>query len=115
MPVAGMLFLLACLAGFAVWTTIRVKAANTARAEVSAQRAADAERTLAELSAVRGVQVVSGVTDTWVPVIEIDGTLAAAQAAELGFKTGGRIARWATPCAKGNSLLRSTRPRREHS
>ncbi len=91
MPIAGMIFLLVSVAGFGAWTTVRVKEANTARAEVSAQRAVDAQRALEALKAVRRVQVITGVADTWVPVVEIDGTLAAARAADLGFKVGGRI------------------------
>ena len=92
MPISGIVVLLAAAGGLAVWTSVRVQAAKEARAEVSAQRAEDSKKALAELQATRKVRVVSAAPDQWVPVVEIDGTLAAGQAAELGFKVGGRIA-----------------------
>lgn len=92
MPISGIIVLVAAVGGLAAWTSIRVQAAKEARAEVSAQRAEDSKKTLAALKAMRKVRVVSAAPDQWVPVVEIDGTLAAGQAAEVGFKLGGRIA-----------------------
>jgi RND family efflux transporter MFP subunit len=92
MPISGVIVLLAAVGGLAAWTSVRVQAAKEARAEVSAQRAEDSKKALEALKATRKVRVVSAAPDQWVPVVEIDGTLAAGQSAELGFKVGGRIA-----------------------
>jgi RND family efflux transporter MFP subunit len=92
MPISGIVVLLAAALGLAAWTSVRVQAAKSARAEVSAQRAVDTKRALEALKATRKVRVVSAAPDQWIPVVEIDGTLAAGQSAALGFKVGGRIA-----------------------
>lgn len=92
MPISGVIVLLAAVGGLAAWTSVRVKAAKEARAEVSAQRAEDSKKALDALKATRRVRVVSAAPDQWIPVVEIDGTLAAGQSAEVGFKVGGRIA-----------------------
>lgn len=78
--------------GFLAWTATRIKEAKDTQASIATQRDADAKRAQAEANAVPVVATVVPTPDTWVPVVEIDGTIAAGQAAELGFKTGGRIA-----------------------
>lgn len=91
MPVSGIVVLLASGLGLAGWMAVRVQEAEKAKAVVAVQRAEDNKRQLEALKAVRKVDVVRGAASTWVPVVEIDGTLAAGQTAELGFKAGGRL------------------------
>jgi hypothetical protein len=112
MPVTGVVVLLAAVGGLAAWTSVRVQAAKEARAEVSAQRAEDSKKALEALKATRKVRVVSAAADQWIPVVEIDGTLAAGQSAEVGFKVGGRIAQLGV---KLGSWRRSTRVKRPRS
>src|SRR5262249_47311021 len=58
----------------------------------AAQRAEDAKRSRAAAGALPTVSTVLPTAGTWDPVVEIDGTVAAGQEAQIGFKTGGRIA-----------------------
>ena len=91
-PLVGVLTGVVLLAGFAAWAGTRIQAATQAKKEVAAQRNEEARRTNAAAHATPVVATVLPVAGTWDPVVEIDGTVAAAQSAEIGFKTGGRIA-----------------------
>jgi len=91
MPISGIIVLLASGLGLAGWMAVRVQEAEKAKATVAAVRAEDNKKQLAALQAVRQVEVTRGIPDTWVPVVDIDGTIVAGQAAELGFKAGGRL------------------------
>jgi len=91
MPLSGIVVLLAAGLGLAGWMAVRVQEADKAKAVVAVQRAADNRKQLIALQAVRQVEVVRGSADSWVPVVDIDGTLVAGQTAELGFKAGGRL------------------------
>lgn len=91
-PIIGIVMGLLMLAGFVVWSGLRIKAATSAKEAVAAQRQEDSRRAAEAAKAVPVVSVVTPVAGTWEPQVEIDGTLAASQSAELGFKTPGRIA-----------------------
>jgi RND family efflux transporter MFP subunit len=91
-PLVGVLFGVLALAGFAGWSAVRIQAATQARKDVAAQRGEEARRANEAAKALPVVSTVAPVPGTWQPVVEIDGTVAAGQAAEIGFKTGGRIA-----------------------
>lgn len=91
MPISGIIVLLASGLGLAGWMAVRVQEAEKAKAVVAVQRAEDNKKQLEALKAVRRVNVVRGTPGTWLPVVEIDGTLAAGQTADLGFKAGGRL------------------------
>jgi RND family efflux transporter MFP subunit len=71
---------------------VRIKAATLEKSAVAAQRNQDQERANQLAHAPQNVSVVSPTPGTWEPVVEIDGTVAPGQRAELGFKTSGRIA-----------------------
>jgi RND family efflux transporter MFP subunit len=90
-PVVGVLAGVLMIAGFGAWATVRIQAATQAKKEVAAQRSEDTRRANALSHALPVVSTVLPVARTWDPVVEIDGTLAAGQSAEVGFKTGGRI------------------------
>jgi len=91
MPLSGIVVLLAAGLGLAGWMAVRVQEAEKAKAVVAVQRAEDNKKQLADLQAVRQVEVTRGTADSWVPVVDIDGTLVAGQTADLGFKAGGRL------------------------
>ncbi|HWP09327.1 MAG TPA: efflux RND transporter periplasmic adaptor subunit [Polyangiaceae bacterium] len=91
-PLVGVLTGLLLVAGFVGWAGTRIQAATQAKKEVAAQRDEDARRTNAAARATPVVATVLPKAGTWDPVVEIDGTVAAGQSAEIGFKTGGRIA-----------------------
>jgi membrane fusion protein, multidrug efflux system len=81
----------ALVLGFVAWTAVRIRTANHALTAVSDKRAADARRAVQEAAAPQKVRIVHGVNETWQPVVEFEGSLAAAQSAALGFKVNGRI------------------------
>jgi RND family efflux transporter MFP subunit len=91
MPLSGIIVLLASALGLAGWMAVRVQEAEKAKAVVALTRAEDNKKQLAALQAVRQVEVTRGVVGSWVPIVDIDGTLVAGQTAELGFKAGGRL------------------------
>jgi RND family efflux transporter MFP subunit len=91
-PLIGVIVGVLSVGAFFAWTATRVKEAKEKQASIATQRDDDAKRARAEANSIPQVSTVLPTPDTWVPVVEIDGTIAAGQAAELGFKTGGRIA-----------------------
>lgn len=91
-PLAGVLTGLLMLAGLGGWIGTRVQAATQAKKDVAAQRNEDTRRANEAAKATPVVSTVLPAPSTWDPVVEIDGTVAAGQSAEIGFKTGGRIA-----------------------
>jgi RND family efflux transporter MFP subunit len=68
-----------------------VATATKAQAAVAEKRAVEAERNLALAKQPDKVSVVQGVSASWLPSVELDGTLAAVQSASVGFKVGGKI------------------------
>jgi RND family efflux transporter MFP subunit len=76
----------------AAWAGVRIHAATTQKKALEEQRAADAARATNEVRAVPKVRVIVPERTHWMPSVEIDGTLAAARSAELGFETPGRLA-----------------------
>ncbi|HEY2408998.1 MAG TPA: efflux RND transporter periplasmic adaptor subunit [Polyangiaceae bacterium] len=91
-PLAGIVFGCVLALGLVGWTGVRIRAAKSVQAELGNRRTDDARRAAQEAAAPQPVHVVRGISETWQPVVEFEGSLAAAQAAELGFKVSGRIA-----------------------
>jgi RND family efflux transporter MFP subunit len=91
-PLGGIIVGLLFVAGFAGWVGVRIHAATTQKKAIAEQRANDARRTANELRSAPKVRVIVPVGAEWAPAVEIDGTLAAARSAELGFETPGRLA-----------------------
>jgi RND family efflux transporter MFP subunit len=91
-PLVGVIVGVLTFAAFAGWAGVRIQAATRDKSAVAAQRDGDQRRAAELAHAPESVNVVSPTPATWEPVVEIDGTVAARQHAELGFKTGGRIA-----------------------
>jgi membrane fusion protein (multidrug efflux system) len=77
--------------GLAGWMGVRVHEAKGKQAAVSSKRAADAQKAVQEAAALPKVKVIHGTPETWQPVVELEGSLQAAQSAALGFKVAGRI------------------------
>jgi RND family efflux transporter MFP subunit len=90
-PLVGIVVGLALVGGLVAWTSTRVATATKAQAAVAEKRAVEAERNLAIAKQPEKVSVVQGVSASWLPSVELDGTLAAVQSASLGFKVGGKI------------------------
>jgi RND family efflux transporter MFP subunit len=91
-PLVGVVAGVLTFVAFTGWAGVRIQAATRQKTAVAAQRSEDAKRTSAASHALVAVSTVSPVLGTWDPVVEIDGTIAAGQHAEIGFKTSGRIA-----------------------
>jgi RND family efflux transporter MFP subunit len=85
--VAGVLM----VGGLVAWTGTRISTATRAQAALAEKRAQEAERNAAVAKQPERVQVVQGQPATWLPSVELDGTLAAQQSASLGFKVPGKI------------------------
>src|SRR5512138_3147360 len=90
-PLAGVVFGLVLVAGLVGWTSTRVATATKAQTAVAEKRAIDAERNAAQAKQLERVSVVQGTPASWLPSVELDGTLDAQQSASLGFKVGGKI------------------------
>jgi RND family efflux transporter MFP subunit len=90
-PLAGVVVGLVLVGGLVAWTGTRVAAATKAQAALTEKRAVEAERNAALAKLPERVSVVHGQPGTWLPSVELDGTLAAQQSASLGFKVGGKI------------------------
>lgn len=90
-PLAGVITGLVMLGGLVAWTGTRIATATKAQATVAEKRAEDAQRSAALAKQPERVTVVTGQAATWLPTVELDGTLAAEQSASVGFKVGGKI------------------------
>lgn len=90
-PLAAVIIVAGSALALAGWMGVRVHEAKSKQAEVSNKRAADAQKAVQEAAAPPKVSVVQGRAETWQPVVELEGSLQAAQSASLGFKVGGRI------------------------
>jgi len=91
-PLVGVIAGVVALLGFAGWSAVRIQAATHEKAAVAAQRSEDAKRANAAAHTLTSVSTVVPIAATWDPTVEIDGTIAAGQHADIGFKTSGRIA-----------------------
>jgi RND family efflux transporter MFP subunit len=90
-PLVGVVVGLILVGGLVAWTSTRVATATKAQAAVAEKRVVEAERNAALAKQLERVSVVSGQPATWLPSVELDGTLTAQQSASLGFKLGGKI------------------------
>jgi RND family efflux transporter MFP subunit len=90
-PLVGIVAGLLMVGGLVAWTGSRVATATQAQAALAEKRAVEAQKTLAAAKAPERVSVVSGAPATWLPRVTLDGTLAAEQSANVGFKVGGKI------------------------
>ncbi len=91
-PLVGIIVVVLAVMGFVGWSAIRIHAATVQKKALEAQRMADAQRAANEVKAAPKVRVIAPEATSWSPSVEIDGTLAAARSAELGFETPGRLA-----------------------
>src|SRR5262245_47926254 len=92
-PLAGVIGGVALSIALAGWISVRIVSAKAKQEQIAQQRSADDKRSAALAKAPPKVKVVTPVAQTWEPVVELDGTLAAGQSAELGFKIGGKLAK----------------------
>jgi RND family efflux transporter MFP subunit len=90
-PLVGVVAGLLMVGGLVAWTSTRVATATKAQAAVAEKRVVEAERNAALAKQLERVRVVNGQPATWLPSVELDGTLTAQQSASLGFKLGGKI------------------------
>jgi RND family efflux transporter MFP subunit len=82
---------LVALGGLVAWTSTRIATASKAQAALAERRAEQAASKAAHAKQPERVNVVLGQSATWLPRVELDGTLAAEQSASVGFKVGGKI------------------------
>src|SRR5215213_4476654 len=80
-PLAGVVAGLLMVGGLVAWTSTRVATATKAQAAVAEKRVVEAERNAALAKQLERVRVVSGQPATWLPNVELDGTLTAQQSA----------------------------------
>lgn len=90
-PLAGIVAGLLMVGGLAAWTGTRITTATKAQAAVAERRASEAERNAAIAKQPENVDVVQGAPASWLPSVELDGTLASEQRASIGFKVAGKI------------------------
>lgn len=90
-PLGGIIVGIVLALGFVAWTGTRIVSATGAQKALTTKRQEDSVRTQALLNAPKLVRVTAPVSQAWQPRVQFDGTLAASQAAGLGFKAGGRI------------------------
>ena len=74
------------------WIGVSVKAATHKQAQLAAERQRTAAAAALKGTTSAPVATVRGVPDSWLPSVPIDGTLAAVQESDLGFKAPGRLA-----------------------
>src|SRR5688572_22208695 len=74
-PLVGVVAGLAFVAGLGLWTAQRISEAKTSESEVAARRSAERDRAAGVVGQPLSVRVVQGVPDTWLPRVELDGTL----------------------------------------
>src|SRR3954468_21509938 len=89
-PLAGILVLGALALGFVGWTGVRIHAAKQAQAAVTTKRSEAAQKAVQDAAAPEHVHTVRGESQTWQPLVELEGSLVAAQSAALAFKVNGR-------------------------
>jgi RND family efflux transporter MFP subunit len=77
--------------GLGGWIGVRVMEATTKQKAVEQEHAAVAKAAVENAARPPSVKVVRGTRATWQPVITLDGSLAPAREADVGFKTGGRV------------------------
>lgn len=90
-PLVGVVVGVLMVGGLVVWTSTRVSTATRAQTALAEKRAQEAERNVALAKQPERVRIVQGAAATWLPSVELDGTLAAEQSASVGFKVGGKI------------------------
>lgn len=90
-PLVGIVAGLLMVGGLVAWTGSRVATATQAQAALAEKRQVEAEKTVAAAKQPERVSVVTGAAATWLPSVVLDGTLAAEQSANLGFKVSGKI------------------------
>jgi RND family efflux transporter MFP subunit len=90
-PLVGIIAGLLMVGGLVAWTGTRISTATQAQAKLAEKRAVEAERNVALAKQPEKVSVVLGAAATWLPSVELDGTLAALQSANVGFKVPGKI------------------------
>lgn len=91
-PLFGIAVIVLFVVGVGAWAGIRIHTATNQKKALEAQRSEDARRAANEVRAMPKVRVIAAEQASWSPSVEIDGTLAAARSAELGFETPGRLA-----------------------
>lgn len=90
-PLVGVIAGLAIVGGLGAWTTTRISEATKAQAVLAEKRAQESQKNLELAKQPERVSVVVPEAATWLPTVELDGTLSAQQSASLGFKVGGKI------------------------
>ena len=90
-PLAGVVAGLVLVGGLVAWTGTRIATATKAQAVLAEKRAVEAEKNATLSKQLERVSVVQGQAATWLPSVQLDGTLAAQQSASLGFKVPGKI------------------------
>jgi len=90
-PLVGIVGGLLLVGGLVAWTGTRVATATKAQAELAENARELRERNVALAKQPERVRIVRGSPATWLPRVELDGTLAAQQSASVGFKVGGKI------------------------
>jgi RND family efflux transporter MFP subunit len=90
-PLVGIIAGLVIVGGLVAWTGTRISAATKAQAALAEKRAVESERNLALAKQPEKVSVTTPQPGSWLPTVELDGTLSAEQSASLGFKVGGKI------------------------
>lgn len=90
-PLAGVVAGLVLVGGLVAWTGSRIATATKAQAVLAEKRAVEAEKNAALSKQLERVAVVQGQAATWLPSVQLDGTLTAQQSASLGFKVPGKI------------------------
>src|SRR5262245_22981304 len=80
-PLVGVVGGLVLVGALGLWTMTRIKAATGAQAALAERRDADTKKAAALAKAPLAVQVVHAQGESWQPVVDFEGTLAASQAA----------------------------------
>src|SRR5262245_26601890 len=77
MPLTGVLVGVLAVVGLAGWTVTRVREAKSSQQAVEVKRTEDAKRSAALVNQPQAVQFAVGKAETWQPLVEFEGTLAA--------------------------------------
>lgn len=92
-PRAGVITVVVLAGGLAAWTAQRITAAELAQGQVAQKKAEDAAQAARRAKAPPRVAVVQPIKTTWLPHVDLEGTLAAQESASLSFKVPGKLAR----------------------